>query len=199
MCTNRSSRLGPRAQLGLTIVELILFIVIVGVAVAGILSVMNITVKSSADPMERKQAIAIAEALLSEVEQQPFTWCDPQDANVLTATSAAGCTAGNDQNNGGGALSRIPATETRGSTGNPFDNVADYNGYSQSPPTDIAGGNAVAGYTSTVTITRAGGAAPFAALPAGAALKISVRVSGPGGTDITLVGYRLRYAPNAAG
>lgn len=188
----------PRRQRGVTLVELILFIVIVGVALTGILSVMNVTVRGSADPMARKQAIAIAESLLAEIEQQPFTWCDPEDANVLTATSGAGC-AGTNQDNGGGTLGPVPATETRGGGADPFDNVADYAGYTQSPPTDIAGGNAMAGYATTVTITRAGAAPPFAALPADAVLRIAVRVTGPGGTDVTLVGYRVRYAPNAAG
>ena len=52
---------------GFTLIELIIFIVIVGVALAGILSVMNTTVKSSADPMVRKQAMALADSILEEV------------------------------------------------------------------------------------------------------------------------------------
>ena len=59
-------------QTGLTLIELIIFIVIVTTAVAGILSVMNVTVKSSADPMIRKQATAIAEAILDEVLARDF-------------------------------------------------------------------------------------------------------------------------------
>ena len=47
-------------------------------------------------------------------------------------------------------------------------------------------------------ITRAGGVAPFAAFPADAVLRIAVTVVG-GGETVTLVGYRTRYAPNAAG
>ena len=54
------------------------------------------------------------------------------------------------------------------------------------------------GYTVSVTVSRAGGVAPFAALPAGAVLKIDVTVSG-NGESVTLTGYRFRYAPNAAG
>jgi MSHA pilin protein MshD len=52
---------------GFTLIELIIFIVIVGVALAGILSVMNTVVKSSADPMVRKQAMALADSILEEV------------------------------------------------------------------------------------------------------------------------------------
>ena len=42
------------------------------------------------------------------------------------------------------------------------------------------------------------GTGAFAALPADAALRIAVTVTGRGET-VTLVGYRTRYAPNAAG
>jgi len=56
-----------RRQRGFTLIELIIFIVVVSAGMAGILSVMNVTVKSSADPMVRKQAIASAESLLEEI------------------------------------------------------------------------------------------------------------------------------------
>lgn len=183
------------SQRGISLIELIVFIVIVGVGLAGITVTYDTVVRHSADPMVRKQALAIAESLLLEIEQQAFTWCDPQDANVVTATSAAGCAvAANNQNNVGGPT---PASETRGNAANPFDNVADYGGFSAAS-SDILGGNAVAGYTASVVITRVGGVAPFAAFPADAVLRVAVTVTGRG-EAITLVGYRTRYAPNAAG
>lgn len=52
---------------GFTLIELIIFIVVVSAGLAGILLVMNTVVKSSADPMVRKQTIAIAESLLEEI------------------------------------------------------------------------------------------------------------------------------------
>ena len=52
---------------GFTLIELIVFIVIVSVGLAGILLVMNTVVKSSADPLVQKQCIAIAESLLEEI------------------------------------------------------------------------------------------------------------------------------------
>jgi len=54
-------------QRGFTLIELIIFIVVVSAGLAGILSVMNTVVKSSADPMIRKQTVAIAESLLEEI------------------------------------------------------------------------------------------------------------------------------------
>ena len=52
---------------GFTLVELIIFIVVLSVGLAGILLVMNTVVKSSADPMIRKQTLAVAESLLEEI------------------------------------------------------------------------------------------------------------------------------------
>ena len=54
-------------QRGFTLIELLIFIVLVSVGLAGILLVMNTVVKSSADPLVRKQTIAVAESLLEEI------------------------------------------------------------------------------------------------------------------------------------
>ena len=70
---------------GLSLVELVVFIVIVSAAVAGIIGVIDVTTRSSVDPMIHKQALAIAEAVLEEVQLQPFTYCDPDDPGAATA------------------------------------------------------------------------------------------------------------------
>ena len=59
-------------QLGFTLIEVIIFIVVVGAGLAGILSVMNTVVKSSADPLITKQTVAIAESLLEEILAKEF-------------------------------------------------------------------------------------------------------------------------------
>lgn len=61
MCTTRMR------QAGFTLIELIIFIVVVSAGLAGILMVMDVTVKSSADPMVRKQAMALADSILEEI------------------------------------------------------------------------------------------------------------------------------------
>jgi MSHA pilin protein MshD len=191
---------------GLGLIELILFIAIVGAALAGVLVVYDRTVRSSADPLVRKQAIAIAESLLNEVLAQPFSYCDPQDpANDPAAppTSTAACTGGAaaSEDSGGGPLGPQPASESRFSATDPFDNVADYAGYAMNSgiysldngATPIAG---LGAYSASVTITRAG---TSLGLPSDAeALRIDVLVSGLGET-ITLTGYRLRHSPAAIG
>src|SRR3569832_1753377 len=76
---------------GLSLIELLVFIVVVGIAVTGVLSVFSLNARTSADPVVQKQALAIAASLLEEVLAKPYTYCDPDDANVETASSPADC------------------------------------------------------------------------------------------------------------
>ena len=69
-----------RRQRGFTLIELIIFIVVVSAGLAGILSVMNSVVKSSADPMARKQAMALADSILEEILLKAYS--DPDGTNV---------------------------------------------------------------------------------------------------------------------
>lgn len=73
-------------QAGFTLVELVIFIVIVAVGVAGILLVMNTVVASSADPMVRKQALALAESILEEILQKEYADPDGTSGETTRAT-----------------------------------------------------------------------------------------------------------------
>lgn len=184
-------------QSGISLIELIMFIVIVSVALAGILLVMDVTTKSSSDPLIRKQALAIAESLLEEVELMPFTICDPDDVNAASAVTAADCTGG-----AGGANdeSKLPlgleTGETRYSAVTPFDNVSDYSGFSSVADggvKDIAGNvvGDLGSYTATVSVAQQA----VGGIAAADALLITVTVTGPDGVPIVVDGVRTRYAP----
>jgi MSHA pilin protein MshD len=178
-------------QRGFSLIELVLFIVIIGIAVAGVLGAYEIATRDSVDPVVKKQALAIAESLLQEIQQMPFTFCDPDDPNVSAAGSPAACAIAET------ALAP-EAGETRYSASTPFDNVNDYNGYNTATEvpagvkditqTPIAG---LALYNASVTVTNA--ALPGVA--AGDALLITVTVTGPSNISVVLDGYRTRYAP----
>jgi MSHA pilin protein MshD len=71
-------RRGPAR--GVTLVELIVAIAIIGTGVAGILAVMDITTRRSADPMISQQAQLIAESYLEEILLKKFI--DPDDDKV---------------------------------------------------------------------------------------------------------------------
>lgn len=181
-------------QRGVTLIEQILFIVIVGAAVAGVMGAVSFATRASADPMIQKQALAIAEALMEEVQLQPFTYCDPDDDAAATALDAAGCASTVESIGPEGG-------ETR--AGDPhFDNVNDYQvggaggpGLTVNPVSDLTGAAipGLDGYSANVRVE----AQALGAVPAGAALLITVTVNGPNATTVTLHGYRTRYAPNA--
>jgi len=188
--SKRSQVMCTRSRNGFTLIELIVFIVIVGAAVAGVLGAYAQATRDSADPVVKKQALAIAESLLEEIQQMPFTYCDPDDPNVATATSAAGCTT---------AEAIGPeAGESRYSAATPFDNVNDYHGYNTAvevPPgiKDLTN-TAIAGlgqYNAAVTVASVA----LSGIPAGDALLITVVVTAPGNLTVSVDAYRTRYAP----
>jgi MSHA pilin protein MshD len=175
-------------QHGISLVELIMFIVIVGVALAGILLVMNVTTKNSADPLIHKQALAIAESLLEEVELMPFTYCDPDDPAAVTANSTTDCTAP-----AGGEAMGPETGETRYSTP-AFDNVNDYNNFHMTPAggiQNITNTTVLTGYDALVTITQPG----LSGIAGAETLLINVTVTGPDNFTVTLEGFRTRYSP----
>ena len=61
------------AESGLTLPELILFIVVVSAGLAGVLSVLNLTAAKSSDPFPVKQAMAVAEAVIEEISLKNYT------------------------------------------------------------------------------------------------------------------------------
>lgn len=60
-------------QRGVTFVELVVSIVIIGIAVTALLLAYSTTVSKSADPMIRTQALSVAEAYLDEILSKHFT------------------------------------------------------------------------------------------------------------------------------
>jgi MSHA pilin protein MshD len=186
MCNSR--------QRGFSLLEAVIFIVVLGIGIAGMAVLYNQLTLASVDPLIRKQALAIASSLMEEIQLRPFTYCDPDDPLVFTETVPTGCSsAGNRES----AVIGPEAGETR--YANPlYDNVSDYNGFSMAGILDVNGNPVVGlgGYSASVSIQNAGGDFP-SAIPADAALRITVTVSGPANVSVVLQGYRLRYAPNS--
>jgi MSHA pilin protein MshD len=186
MCSSR--------QRGFSLLEAVIFIVVLGIGIAGMTVLYNQLTLASVDPLIRKQALAIANSLMEEIQLRAFTFCDPDDPLVFTETLPTGCTsAGNRE----AAVIGPEAGETR--YANPqFDNVSDYNGFTMAGILDVNGTPVagLGGYTASVAIQNAGGDFP-SAIPADAALRITVTVAGPANVSVVLQGYRLRYAPNA--
>lgn len=151
-------------QRGISLIELIMFIVIISVSLAGILLVMNQVTARSADPLIRKQALAVAESLLEEIQLQDL---DP-----------AACT---------GALGPDAPRVGVGC-------VNDYNGYSSTGIHDFSdntvlpglGGYNIAG----VVVTPLGTLGGTAIATPGSAVQITVTVTDPTLATVDATGYR---------
>lgn len=165
----RRSRWGriTNKQSGLTLIELVIFIVVVSVGVVGILSVMNITAQHSADPMVRKQAVAMAEAILDEVLAKEFD-------------NPSGGFAETDFNNCSGRAQ--------------YDDVGDYSCFDGAPTTAVIKGDATLGSSSIAALSSYEATIGVADVTISGVVmkKVTVTVTG-GGDSIVLYGYRASY------
>lgn len=171
-----------RLQQGVTLIELISSIVILTVAVAGVMLVVNSTIGRSADPMVEEQAAAVAQSYLEEILLKPF--CDPDfstDCPTACTTSACGACAG-----------AIGPAETRST----FDDVCDYNGLNDAGAKG-QNGAAIAGlgsYTINVTVASVGVTLNGLSSNAGQIVRVDVNVTHPALTGTrTVTGYKANY------
>lgn len=152
-------------QRGVSLIELVMFIVIISIALLALLGVMNTVTKGSADPMLHKQALAIAESLLEEIEAQDFTM-----PTGVTATSG-------------------PVNAGNRAAG--YHIISEYNGFAMAGITSINGAavSGLAAYSASVSAVNQA----LGTIPATSAVQISVTVTPPSGDAITAVGYRVAY------
>lgn len=174
---NRAHR--PSRTRGFTLLEVVLFIVVVSVGLAGVLLVFSTSVRGSADPMIRKQVVLIAEATMHEIMQKSFQ-NDPADSNNSSGT--LGCTP---------TTTPIACTASSWADRPNYNDVDDFNNFDQTGIRQIDGATAVNGLGSyrlqvTVTGTALGG------ITAANAKRITVTVTG-GGETISLTGFRTNY------
>ena len=180
-----------RRQSGLSLIEVVVFIVVLGIAFVGMAILFNRVTTASVDPLVRKQALAIASSLLEEIELRAFTYCDPDDTNVGTAQSTAECTT----------VEGIgPEAEGRYAVPR-FDNVNDYDGFSMQDASMRTADDqpipGLTGYRADVAVVNIAPNELPSVADVNDALRITVTVTAPAGVSVTLQGYRLRYAPRS--
>jgi MSHA pilin protein MshD len=225
MC--KMSRNKMLRQQGVTIIELVIFIVIVGIAAAALVQALNLASRNSTDPVRRKQAMLIAEAYMEEVQQAQFTVCNPADAHAATATIADF-----DANDPSKCATQANVEDfgTGAAKGRPFDNINDYVPQHYTPgtairafavadqsgnlvDTDVAlnplgassvggqlGRSGLEGITTTLALDPVTtlGDLNSANNPANMrVLHITITTTYGPGQSIVLDGYRTRYAPEA--
>ncbi|MCA1924676.1 MAG: type II secretion system GspH family protein [Thiobacillus sp.] len=165
---------GKAGQRGLTLVELLVFIVIVGVAATAILGVFGNLTRASANLLPEKQAHAIAAGMMQE---------------ILARTPYCGTATPSDPSSSGGP----EVGETRAT---PFNNVNDYDEFDS----NLAGGIAfldgttlaasLPGYRVRVGVN---GTATVAGVGGGNAMIVTVRATPPTGSEVRLDSVRFCY------
>lgn len=139
--------MSTRRQHGVTLVELIIAIAIIGVGLAGVLAVLSRTSIFSAHPMVAKQLGAIAEGMMEEILLQPFD----KVANVGANTNAC--------------------------ARNAFNDMRDYDEYASTGICDVEGTNVagLAGFSVSVSVQPS--SAAIAMVPAADILVVNVTVT----------------------
>lgn len=105
----KNEKQGRKAQLGVTLVELLIAMVVIAVAIVGLFSAQAFMSAHNADPMQSAQAVAVAEAYLDEALLRDY-----------------------------GTLAACPAVPVPGGRG-AFTHVCHYNALGPEVPTDQTG------------------------------------------------------------
>ncbi len=165
MCMNRMPYSFSR---GVTIIELVVSMVIITIAVAGVMALFLGTSRTSADPMVRAQSLAIAQSYMDEIMMQAYT----------PVASASGRSNYND-------VDDYNAITAGSSIEDQFGNLIDI---------DMDGLDDLPGYTVEVTIALCTNVICVSDLTNQGAKKITIVVSHAGlGTDIPIIAYRTNY------
>jgi MSHA pilin protein MshD len=165
----------PARQRGTSLVEVIIFILIVSIAVVAVVNTLTLAVRQSGDPLVQRQALGIAESLIQEIDAQPYAQKDPY--NPTGPDDAIGPEAG----------------ETRAGSPLPFDNPNDYSGYSENGVV-APNGTAVPGlesYSASVVATQQA----MGNVPASDGLLVVVTATAPDGQPVTMTTFRAMYSP----
>jgi MSHA pilin protein MshD len=173
----------PAHQRGVTLVELVIFIMLISLGVAGILMVMIATTQRSADPMVQQQALLIAESYMEEILHKGFTDPSAGETQVCHTT--------------------VPFKEASRAS---YDNVCDYHNLNDTAGAVDQLGNTVAGLTAyNVSVSVTGNVGDATALGPTASqatntgalrvLRVDVEVTHDNVSDfqMRLTGYRTNF------
>jgi MSHA pilin protein MshD len=153
---------------GFTLIEMVAFIVVIGISVTAIGTVFQYSVIRIQDPLIHSQLVSMAQSQLDETLSRQYDENTPTGGvpacGVLTPCAGIGLDAGEN----------VLLIST-------LDDIDDFNGYQDIPQT---------GYQRTVSVVYAGG--DFG-VTAAQAKRITVTATAPQGQSITLSVYRFNF------
>ncbi|MCW8196634.1 type II secretion system protein [Proteobacteria bacterium 005FR1] len=152
------------SQRGVTLIELVVFIVVVSIALTAMISAMNYNLVKSVDPVVQMRALECAQAKLDEISARKFDENSPTGGVPACGSAEAGAVA----------CAGIAAEAQ-------LDDVGDFAGQVDNSNPDCS---------ISVTVVNAGG---DLGLPADQARRVTVNVTSPGGGQATLSTYRSNF------
>ena len=160
----------------MTLIELIITIVVMGIALAALVSSLSVGIGRSTQPMWEGKALELSQAYLDEVLAMKFDYQTPSGGGVVSAGQNP-CTYSND-----------------GQSRELYDDVDDYNGVSDSPPVLIDSTIDMSRYTNyQVDIAVICAGTELGLDDDNMAKRITVTVSVPSGESRSVAIYKGNY------
>jgi MSHA pilin protein MshD len=167
-------RLTPiNSSQGFTLIELILFIIIVGVATTGLFSAINSSTLNSVNPLYQIRALELAQAQMDTIFGKRYDEFSPVGGFPPCASGEVGASS----------CSIVLGTE-EGANPDDFDDVDDYINASAPVPANYGG------YAISIAVQYAGGDLGLANV---AAKLITVTVTPSAGEPVVLSAYRGNF------
>ena len=169
---------GKNHQRGVTLVELVMTIVIIGVAIAGVVGAFSLITGRSADPLNQTRAAALAQLYMDEILARNYDESSKVGGGRVDATDVDCGSPGADG-------------ETRAG----YDDVDDYNVINNEAPQD-GKGNPLPGYENfrvSVTVSCAGGDIAEMSLATSDAKRIDITITDPSSATYQFSAYRGNF------
>lgn len=149
---------------GVTLIEMVVFIIVLSIGLTAMVAAMNNHLSNSVDPITNIRALECAQAKLDEISARKFDENSPTGGVPACDSAEVGAAA---------CLGIVPDAD--------FDDVGDYNGQVD---------NSDSNCTVSVSVVNGGG---DLSLSAAQARRITVDVVSPGGGRATLSTYRANF------
>lgn len=162
-----------QCQSGATLVELVMTIVIISIAIAGVVGAFALIAGRSADPLNQTRAVELAQLYMDEIVSRKYDHNAPEGGVPRY----------------GGSCSI--STEEGSGNRSQFNDVDDYDGLVDSPPADAAGQlNGYTGFTVEVGVSCD---ASGLDLPTGQAKRIDLSITAPGNQSFFFTAYKANF------
>lgn len=190
---------------GFSLIETVIFILVVGVALSGIVTLFVQNTQSSSDPFMRERAVAVAHAYMDEIMGMRFDENTPVGGGCVETGSnscSSYCAMLNDVQcvrskcrlQGPAncvARSNLSGIATEEGNRSAYDDVDDYAGLNEQPTGLVGVAGGYAGFNVQVSVTQP--AANWQGIDVRDLRHIQVRVTSPLNETISLQAYRVNF------